>query len=422
MHTIVIGSGLLGLTTAYFLNRNGHQVTVIDNNDGPAYESSYANGGLLTPSMSEPWNTPGVIWSILKYIGKENSPLLFRLREIPSILPWGLKFLKHSNKKNFQSAIEVNSRIANYTLQIMSELRDEISMESYNGSSCGTLKIFRSKKSLRNAVTNSNALSKYGVECKILTSEEVVTLEPALSDIEYDLVGGIFYPGDETGDAHKFCKLLAAKAEGNGVKFQYNYKVEKLVEEGGKITNLKSSENSLKADNYVICAGIGSSRLAKTVGLKLPIAPCKGYSLTIPIGEWANPPRIAVVDDDYHAAITPMGGNLRVAGTAEFNGYDKLVNEKRIKNLFSLINTIYPKFTKYVVKNTSEEWAGLRPVPADGKPIVGPTEYPNLFLNTGHFHLGWTMAAGSGKALADLISGKEPEIFLKDCYFPRVQP
>ncbi len=419
MKTIIIGGGLLGITTAYFLNKNGHEVVVLEGCSGPASECSFANAGLITPSMPEPWNMPGVFWNILKYIGKENAPLLFRLKELPFLARWGLNFLAHSNVKHYHQAIESNVRIANYSLQVMSELRKEIALSDYHGGMTGTIKIFRNQNSLKKAVGIADLLKTFGVDFCQLDTENIIRLEPALGPIKGDLVGGIHYPNDEIGDAFLFCKKLAVKAKKNGVEFRYNFNVDKLNGKGDQIHSIEGSEVKLQADNYILCAGARSPQLAATVGIRLPIKPCKGYSLTLSENGWSAAPKIAVIDDGLHAAITPLGGSLRIAGTAEFTGYDTSINNSRIQNLVNLMNSIYPGFQPYCNQEKAKAWAGLRPVPADGKPLLGPTLLKNLYLNTGHFHLGWTMAAGSGKAVADLVAGKSTEIDLKTYAFPR---
>jgi len=411
MKIIVIGSGLIGISTAYFLSRQGHNVIVLDRQEGPALETSYANGGMATPSQSEPWNSPGIYKDLLTYLGDEDSPFLLRPRAIFSIIGWGMGFLRNASPARFHTNMLKNVRLANYSLNILKNLRRTLEIH-YDETSSGTLKYYKSNSQWKRAIEHSRFYEEMGVSYRLLNSDEVLEVEPALQNIEKKIVGGIYFPEDESGDAHKFCLALAAHAKKNGAEFKYGITVLIIEYAAGEITEILTSDGQYKADAYVLAAGSYSTMLAKAVNINLPIRPVKGYSLTLDLSGWVKAPKIPIVDETMHAAVTPMGGRLRVAGTAEINGYDTEINELRIKTMFKFVTGLFPDDMANIDKDTVTTWAGLRPYSVDGVPTISQTSYSNLFLNTGHGHLGWTMSAGSGQLLADLINENETAIDL----------
>ncbi|MFQ5659965.1 MAG: D-amino acid dehydrogenase [Gammaproteobacteria bacterium] len=406
MKIMIIGSGLLGVSTAYFLSQQGHRVMVFDRQEGPGMETSFANGGMLTPSQAEPWNQPGILGKLLSWMGKENSPFLLRPTALFSLLGWGMAFMRHSSPARFRQNLRKNARLAAYSLQVLKDLRQRHTL-SYEQACKGTAKVYATQKDLQQGEELSELAGETGSRFQMLDVAELIDLEPALSDVSYRLAGGIYYPDDESGDAHKFCRHLAGLAEKSGAVFRYHVAVTRLEQSAGRITGVATSVGKQEADAYVLAAGSYTPLIAKPVGLKLPIRPIKGYSLTLDLNGWEAGPSIPVVDDMMHSAITPLGTGLRVTGTAEFDGYNQDIRPGRIENMFRLVSRLYPAFIPYLDRASAAQWACLRPYCCDGVPLLGQTALANLYLNTGHGHLGWTMAAGSGKLVADLISGQD---------------
>lgn len=409
MRIIIIGAGLLGVASGYFLAKSGHDVKIFDREEGPGLDASFANAGMLTPSMSDPWNAPGIWGQIFSMVGRHNSPFLLRPKALPSLIGWGLTFFKNSRRRLFLNNMRRNAELATYSLEIMAGLKNELSLK-YDKNKNGSIKVFRDQKAMDKVVALSCYLDRHKIEYHVMDREGLLKTEPALSAIGEQLCGGIYFPGDESGDAYQFCHGLTEATKKAGGKFHFGRTVTKLVKEGGRISKVITDEGEFEADIFILSAGSYSSLLAGKVGVKIPVRPVKGYSLTVPVNGWCSGPKIPVVDDGFHAAITPLGNRLRVAGTAEFAGYDTSLDGGRLENLYTLLNEIYPDLTPHFDREEVEEWAGLRPMSADGVPVIGKTNISNLYLNTGHGHLGWSMMAGSGKLLSDIISGVPTEI------------
>jgi D-amino-acid dehydrogenase len=405
MDILVIGAGLSGLSSAWFLARAGHQVTIVDRAAGQGLETSYANGGLLTPSMADPWNTPGCWRTLLGSIGRNDAALQLRLRALPGLASWGTRFLWHSAPKRHARATAANHRLASDSLDALAAIVAETGFD-FAHRRPGTLRLFRDAAAFERAVAAARA---WGVDVGAhpLAPTEALALEPGLAAIAATLAGAIHYPTDELGDARLFCAGLAAVLGERGVKFRWNSRVTALERRGTRITAAIIDGARVEADAYLVATASHTPPLLRTVGLKVPVQPAKGYSLTIPV---AGDPPVAVplVDDDLHAVIVPIGNVLRVAGTAEFAGYDRDINPARVANLASLLRRLLPDAPFDMRRATP--WCGLRAMSVDGVPIVGPTRLANLHLNTGHGHLGWTMAAGAGRLAADLIDGRMPVI------------
>lgn len=409
MKIIVVGSGLMGVTTAYYLSEQGHEVIVVDRQPGPAQETSFANACVLHPSQASPWNHPGVAWQILKWMGKENSPFLLRPSAIPSLLKWGLTFLHHSKPEKFHANLKVNTLLANYNIECVEELKKQHPFD-YCAQGLGSMKVLGNEQELGNAIEQIALFQDMGIECKALDQAEVFNKEPALVENGSKLVGGIFYPKDQTGDAHEFCQKLAELAKLKQVEFKYDVNVEEFLTANNKITGIKTSKGDYSADAYVLAAGSYSPLLAKSLKLKLPIRPIKGYSITIEMDDWELKPQMPVIDEEAHVAITPLGNRLRAAGTAELNGYNSEINAHRIQMVLQQVIARYPEAGVNIEGANINAWAGLRPTTADGVPIMGETPIKNLYLNTGHGHLGWSLAMASGKIVADIINGSNPAI------------
>jgi D-amino-acid dehydrogenase len=411
MHVVVIGSGLLGVSTAYWLRELGATVTVLERAAGPGRETSFANGALLTPSMADPWNAPGVLWKLLGWLGREDSPMLLRPAALPGLARWGLRFLRESRESRFRANTLANVQLAKYSLATLQAMRSLDGM-SFDHGEVGTLKLIRNVHSFDEARAMADWLREYGVNSRALAREATVELEPALRPIASELVGSIHYPADEHGDAYRYCEALAALAARRGVTFCYGTTVTGIVANGARLARVQTESGSLAGDSVVVAAGSYSPLLLAPTGIRLPVAPVKGYSISVRLPAGVEGPRIPILDEELHAVAVPLGRNLRVAGTAEFAGHDLTLPAGRVENLVRLLSRTYPEIAARVSRDDIEPWTGLRPMSADGVPIVSHTPIGNLFLNTGHGHLGWTMAAGSGRALADVVMGRTPAIDL----------
>lgn len=402
MKVLIIGSGLLGLTTAYLLRRSGHQVTVIDREDGSGLGASFANGGLLTPSMPGPWNVPGCWRLLLNSIGRQDAALQLRFSALPGLVGWGIGFLQNSSAARHQRNTLSNLRLALYSLSVMESIRQETGIE-YGQTARGTLRLFRDPSALERASAETQ-LSAEGLTFRSLSRKETVELEPALTPIESELAGAIHYPIDEAGDPHRFCQALTEHARQQGVEFRFRTEVSALDVHDGQVTAVMGGAERFVADRYIVAAGSYSTPLLKRAGIRLPVQPVKGYSVTFDRVQEKKPLRIPIVDDDLFAAVVPLeGGGIRVAGTAEFSGYDLASNPPRTRNLLRLLQRLLPEVS--FDPALGKPWWGLRPMSVDGVPIIGPTPVANLWVNTGHGPLGWTMAAGSAQLLTSLLCG-----------------
>jgi D-amino-acid dehydrogenase len=404
VRVVVVGSGLIGVTTAYFLRRRGHDVTVIDRQEGAGRETSFANGGLLTPSMSDPWNAPGSWRALLASLARSDSPLQLRMRALPSLTSWGIRFLRNSRPTPFRRNTLGNLQLALYSIEVMRALRASTGIE-YGREALGTLRVFRERAPMDRAIAASDHLISAGLKLRALPTNEVIALEPALAPIAPRIAGAIHYPADESGNAYRFCVALAEHARNLGVEFRFETEVTSIEVRSGRVTAVISAKERFVADAYVVAAGSYGAPLLKQAGIDLPVRPAKGYSITF---DPTSPLRIPIVDDALHAVIVPLEGKIRVAGTAEFSGYDLTLPAVRIRNLHKLVRQVLPQ--ENVDPAAAKAWCGLRPLSADGVPIIGATPLANLYVNTGHGHLGWTLAAGSGELLAMLMSGETPAI------------
>ncbi len=409
MKIIVIGAGLIGTATAYFLKCHGHDVEVIDREKGPAMDTSFANGGMLTPSQSEPWNHPGITWNLVKHFGNPDSPIRFGIGGLSNTFMWGLKFLRNSSKQRFYRNMIKNACLTTYSMQVLRQLRDDLGLK-YDDRGIGTLKIFTGQEEYAHAIEHSHVYRDLSVNYQLLDAAETLKKEPSLEIIKSSLKGGIYYPDDESGDAHKFCQLLAGHAVAAGVKFHYQTQVKGFEYQGNDISGIITDQARIEADKYILAAGSYSTLLAKTAGIYLPVRPVKGYSLTLDIPDNVARPGIPVIDESRHIAMATLGSRLRVAGTAELNGYNRSIDNSQVMYMLDYLGSVYPGIVAATSEKNVNAWSGLRPYSADGVPFIGKTVYSNLYINTGHGHLGWTMCAGSGKLLADILDGNRTEI------------
>ena len=405
MKALVIGGGLLGISTAYFLGRRGWRVTVLERRHAPGLETSYANGALLSPSLPEPWNAPGCARVLLRSLGRRDAALQLRLKAMPRLARWGIEFLRHSDPRRYEENTRRNLRLALYSRATLEALRAQTGIE-YGAAATGTLRVFRDPASLDAAIAWTERFRAAGLEYRPLSGPDTIALEPALAPIGAQLIGGIHYPLDAVGNAQAFCVALAEQARDLGVEFHFGTEVREIRAHGGRVSAVQSDTTQFTADHYVVAGGSHTPLLLRPLGVRVPVQPVKGYSLTFDRPPCDPPLRIPISDDDLNAVVVPLQNVLRVAGTAEFAGYDLSLPEVRVRNLAALVAQVLPRAA--LDPGEARPWCGLRPMTPDGVPIVGVTGIGNLWLNTGHGPLGWTMAAGSGQLLADLMSGTTP--------------
>lgn len=409
MKIIIIGAGVIGSTTAYYLAKSGHDIEVIERQEGPALETSFANAGMLTPSMADPWNAPGIFKTLVSTIGNPHSPFLLRLKALPSLLGWGVSFLNNSREKLYIENIHRSADLSWYSVKLLDELRKKLNIK-YDQITTGSIKVFRDMESLEKLARLSEHLIPHGMTYEVLKGNDLLKAEPSLEPVIDKLAGGVHFPDDQAGNAYKFTCEIEKEAMKLGAKFNYGVRVEKIIKKHNDISAARTSAGDMTADKYILCAGSYSTPLAKSIGINIPVRPAKGYSITVPLNGWNGGPRMPIIDDGFHAAISPLGDVLRIAGTAEFAGLDQSLTSDRLANMYDLLSEIYPDFAPYFDKDKVTEWAGLRPISVDGSPYLGKTDVANLLVNTGHGPLGWTMAAGSAKILTDIIDGNEPAL------------
>ena len=415
MRVIVIGAGLAGLATAYYLQRDGADVTILERGPGVGLGTSYANGAMLHPSLSAPWNAPGILWQLLRWIGREDAPMLLRASALPGLLGWGVQFVRHSSPWRFEANARKNLRLAIYSLQLMARIRAETPL-SYGYQGRGLLSVFRSAAARARRTPEIDTLAAHGLPLRMLDRDALLSLEPTLAPIGAELVGGIHYTADEGGDAHLFCAELARVLCAGGARLRCGVAVESIVLAGGSIRGLRAGDEELSADAYVLAAASDSVALARAAGIVLPVRPVKGYSITMPRARAPDAaPSIGIEDAELHAVAVPVGDDrIRVAGTAELTGHDLAIKAQRVDNLQRLLARLFPRFAEKLQPADIQPWAGLRAMCADGVPLLGVTDIGNLYLNTGHGHLGWTLAAGSARCVADLVAGRAPDVDAAD--------
>ena len=407
-HVVILGGGIVGVTSAYFLARSGCRVTLVERLDGAGLETSFANGGLITPSMSDPWAAPGIPLMILKWLGREGAPFLVRPGAIPGLTSWGLKFFRECTPKAWRRNTPNILRLCRYSHEQLTEVVGETGIE-FDINQNGTLHLFRDRLSMDRTKETAEVIGGLGVASTVLDAEGCAGLEPALAPQVERIFGGVHYPGDEAGDAHLFTQRLAEVCATRGVEFRYGETVETLDTAGGAVSAVVTDRGRIETDACLVCLGNASAALVRPLGISLPIYPVKGYSVTFPVDGWNGAPVVPFVDDARKMGIVRIGNRVRVAGTAEFTGHDKTLNPKRIANLKEFFFDLFPD---YPHRDAGEAWTGLRPTTPDGLPYLGATPVKGLYLNTGHGHLGWTMSCGSARAVANIISGEVPEIDL----------
>ena len=406
MKVIVLGGGVIGVTSAWYLAQAGHEVTVIERQAGAALETSFANAGEISPGYASPWAGPGMPAKAVKWLFQRHAPLVLRFGFDPAQWRWIFQMLRNCTHARYAINKSRMVPIAEYSRDLLRALRAETGIE-YDERSQGTLQLFRLQKQLDGAADDIAVLKQLGVPYELLDPEGCIAAEPGLADVRPIIVGGLRLPQDETGDCHLFTQRLAAMAEKLGVQFQYQTSIRAIETAGDRVSAVHTDKGVVRGDMYIMALGSFSTPMARTLGIRLPIYPVKGYSLTVPIANPEKAPVSTVMDESYKVAITRLGDRIRVGGTAELSGYNSKLHPARRATLELSVRGLFPTAGDF---NNVKFWTGMRPMTPDGTPIVGPSHYSNLMFNTGHGTLGWTMACGSGRIIADLISGRTPEI------------
>lgn len=406
MRVLVLGAGVIGVTTAYYLARQGYQVVVVDRQEDVAEETSFANAGQISPGIAAPWAAPGVPFKAIKWLMQRHAPFSLKLTKDPFQYQWLLRMLRNCTSARYAVNKERMVRMAEYSRDCLDALRAETGIE-YEGRQKGTTQLFRTQKQLDHAAQDIAILEQSGVPYELLKPSEIGRVEPALSAVSDTLTGALHVPNDQTGDCNLFTRNLAALARELGVEFRLGCTVQSISSSGDQVTGVMIDGVLETADQYVLALASYSRAMLLPLGIKIPVYPLKGYSLTLPIRNVAMAPQSTVIDETYKVAITRFDQRIRVGGMAQVAGFDLELDPKRRETLEYVTRLLYPQGGDVA---QGELWTGLRPATPDGTPIVGHTAYRNLFLNTGHGTLGWTMSCGSASYLADVMRQRIPQI------------
>ena len=407
MKVVVLGAGIIGTTSAYFLAKQGHEVTVIDRQDSVSMETSHANAGCLSYGFTSPWASPGLPFSVLKWVLTGRSPLIIN----PNMSVETIKFLYRMYKNCNSRSYEINKsrmlRVANYSQKALLEIESDFDLY-YEQKKQGSLQLFWDSKEIEKTQKDIAILDKFNINSQLLSAEECVKIEPGLQYVKNKLAGGIQFMDDFTGNCYLFSTEVYKKCVEMGVNFEFNTEIKSLQISNDKIASVSTDSGEIKADCYSVSLGSYSTKILSKIGIEIPIYPVKGYSITLPVLSNEDAPQSTIMDEKNKIAITRLGDRIRVAGMAHLTDFDKNLRTKSLDSLMSGLDLLFPK--SYESSKETNFWTGFRPSTPDGTPIIGPTPFNNLFLNTGHGTLGWTMSAGSGKLLANLVSGIDPEI------------
>jgi D-amino-acid dehydrogenase len=407
MKITVLGAGVVGTAAAYYLARDGHEVTVVERHDAAARGTSYSNAGLVSPGDATAWASPAALKTFLQSLYKPDLGIKVRLRFDPYFLAWSLRFLAQCTQARCRANTDVKLRLALYALECTNAIAAETGID-YDQRSQGILYFFRSQQSLDGGTSNLRYLAQHGLKIEIVDRNRLVELEPGLAGAKDKIAGGVYSPMDQTGDSRLFVEKLAAySAEKLGVTFLFGTTVEGLDIEGNRVRAVTTSNGPVAGDAVVIALGPESGLLGRRYGIDLPVYPVKGYTATVPLKDASKGPTMGGVDEDKLIAYSRLGDRLRLAATAEFAGFDRGYGPRDFETLFAVAHDLFPGAFD---EKKAELWAGLRPMMPNSVPVIGRARYANLYLDTGHGHVGWTMAAGSGKFLADLVAGRRPDI------------
>jgi D-amino-acid dehydrogenase len=406
MTILVLGSGVIGTTIAYYLAKAGHDVTVVDRQGAPALETSFANAGEVSPGYASPWAGPGVPVKAIKWLLMNHSPLIIKPMLEASMWRWGFAMLRNCTEARYRINKARMVRVAEYSRDCLKELRAETGI-AYDERTQGTLQLFRTQKQLDGVHKDTEILDQYGVPYEVLDTAGYLQYEPALAGVKHKFVGALRLPGDETGDCFLFTQRLAKMAEARGAKFRFNVNITGIASDGKRVTGVDTDAGRLTADHVVLALGSFSPKWLKPLGIHIPVYPVKGFSITVPITNGGAAPESTIMDETHKVAVTRLGDRIRVGGMAQLSGYDLALDQRRRRTLEFVLTDLFPDAGDLA---RATFWTGLRPMTPDGTPVMGATTLENLTLATGHGTLGWTMAAGTGRAIADLLGGGKPEI------------
>ena len=410
MRVLILGSGIIGTTSAYYLAKQGHDVTVIDRQNSVALETSHANAGQLSYSFSSPWAAPGLPLSLIKWMFSKYPPLVVNPNLNSETVKFLYQMLKNCNSKSYEVNKSRMVRISNFSKKCLLELEKDEDI-FYEQRKQGSLLLFKSAKQIENIKKDLSLLEKLNIQYELLDLNGCIQAEPGLHHVKSEFTSGLRFANDCTGNCYLFTNQLYKKCLEMGVKFEFNTQIEDIQIEKERISSIKTNRGEFDSDSYVVALGSYSSKILSKIGINIPLYPVKGYSITLPVLNNEDAPQSTIIDDTFKIGITRLGNNIRVAGTAHITGYNLELREKSLSLLKYGLNRLFPYATEEC--DDMKFWAGLRPNTPDGPPIIGSTPYSNLYLNTGHGTLGWTMSLGSGKLLANIISGIEPEISLE---------
>ncbi|MDP2120909.1 MAG: D-amino acid dehydrogenase [Hoeflea sp.] len=407
MRVVVMGAGVIGVTTAYYLAKGGAEVVVLDRQNGPGLETSYANAGELSYGMTSPWAAPGVPMKALKWLFMKRRPLFIWPLISPTMWKWGIQMLGNCNDESYRINKGRMVRISNYSRDVLPDLIAETGID-YDGRAQGTLQLFRTAKQMKDSKADQEILAEYDSPYEVLDRDGCIAVEPALALVRDKFVGGLRLTADRTGDCRMFTMALADTCAEMGVEFQYGQTIKGIAVEKGRVAGVDTEiAGRITGDRYVCALGSHGPKVLKPIGVNLPVYPVKGYSVTLPVTDGSFAPQSTIMDETHKVAITRLGDRIRVAGTAEIAGYSNRLGPHATDTVKHVISDLFPQGGDI---SRAEGWTGLRPMTPDGTPVLGPSRYDNLYLNTGHGTLGWTMACGSGRAVADLVLDKTPEI------------
>lgn len=415
MKIAILGSGVVGTTSAWYLAQAGHEVVVLDRQSGPALETSFANAGEISPGYASPWAAPGIPLKALRWLTMKHAPLILRPQLDMAMVRWLIAMLGNCNARSYALNKSRMVRLAEFSRDCLIALRAQTGI-AYDERMQGTLQLFREEKQLAGIAKDIAVLKADGVPFEVLDRGGCIAAEPGLANSSEPIAGGLRLPNDETGDCFKFTNALADMAAAMGVEFRYGTTITRMIEDRGRITGVATDAGLVTADAYLVAMGSYSPRLVAPLGVKLPVYPVKGYSLTVPIVDAQSAPVSTLLDESYKVAITRLGDRIRIGGMAEISGFNDKLPHARRATLEHSAQSLFPGAGDYA---NASFWSGLRPMTPDSTPIVGPTRFDNLFLNTGHGTLGWTMACGSASVISDIISGKTPAIEASDLAISR---
>ena len=405
--TIIIGGGLAGVASFYELSARDRPCLLLDSESAVAQGASFANGGGLHPSLPDPWNNPGIGRHLFTSLFRPDAAMKLHISQVPNLLGWGASFIRHSRRTAYEAITRANFELAEYSTRQTQALQQFLNLD-YDSAAPGTLKLLRGTRDRDEALRLADMLADKGLAYEELNRAEMLACEPSLRDAP-DLIGALRFAGDGIGDARRFCEGLAAAAIARGGEMRLNSKVTHLLVENGKVCGVRLGDEEIRGI-VVLAAGVSAARLARPLGLNLPIRPAKGYSLTLDASGQADSPKHLLVDPTPHIGITPLGSRLRILGMAEFSGFDRQIDPKRLAQLRRFFTDLLPQLAEKLDWEKAEGWTGLRPMSADGRPFIGQSGIDGLWLNCGHGHLGWTKAVGSARILADAMTGREAEI------------